>query len=73
MKKLLYLFIFYPLMLSAQTLEPEYKTAIGNYLTTVARKEISVGKIKIDSVAVEKKTVAALCEWQCILYSFQGG
>ena len=55
MKKLLYLFIFYPLMLSAQTLEPEYKTAIGNYLTTVARKEISVGKIKIDSVAVEKK------------------
>ena len=55
MKKLLYLFIFYPLMLSAQTLEPEYKTAIGNYLTTVARKEISVGKIRIDSVAVEKK------------------
>jgi len=55
MKKLLYIFIFCPFLLSAQTLEPKYKTAIGDYLTSFARKEISVGKIKIDSVAVEKK------------------
>ena len=41
--------------LCAQILSKDIQTKIGDYLTAVARKEISVGKIKIDSVAVEKK------------------
>ena len=49
------LFLTSSSFLHAQLLSPDIQKEIGDYLTSFARKEISVGKIKIDSVAVEKK------------------
>ena len=58
-KGIIYIGIIFAGLLSeslcAQILSKEIQTKVGDYLNTVARKEISVGKIKIDSVAVEKK------------------
>ena len=41
----------------AQVLSKDVQENIGNYLDNLACKEISVGRIKIDSVAVEGKTL----------------
>ncbi|VBB47571.1 conserved exported hypothetical protein [uncultured Paludibacter sp.] len=55
MKKLFFILILFPTILSAQTLSPDVKANIGNYLNDIAKKEIVVGKIKIDSVSLNKK------------------
>ena len=50
---------------SAQSLSPEVRAEIGKYLDKVAKKEISVGRITIDSVAVEKKSVKLFANANC--------
>ena len=56
MKKLLYLFIFYPLMLSAQTLEPEYKTAIGTILPQLPEKKYQSEKSRLTALPLKKNS-----------------
>ena len=46
------LFLLFSLSLSAQTLSPDVSLAVENYLTSEVSKEISVGKIRIDSTKI---------------------
>ena len=47
----------FPQTAAAQDLSQEVRTAIGRLLDATARKEVSIGKINIDSVALEGKTL----------------
>lgn len=46
------LFLLFSLSLSAQTLSPDVSLAVENYLTSEVSKEISVGKIRLDSTKI---------------------
>ena len=48
---------FLPVTGSAQELSQDLRQKIGEYLDHVAKKEISVGRVKIDSVAVNGKSL----------------
>lgn len=55
----------------SQILSPEAQAAIGDYLTTFSKKEVSVGKIRIDSVAVEKETLLLFANMNCSYIPFR--
>ncbi|MDR0658265.1 MAG: xanthan lyase [Mediterranea sp.] len=55
----------------SQALPPEIQTGIGDYLTGYSRKEISAGKIRIDSVAVEGKTLLLFAGINCSYIPFR--
>jgi hypothetical protein len=55
----------------SQALPPEVQTGIGDYLTGYSRKEISVGKIGIDSVAIEGKTLLLFANTNCSYIPFR--
>lgn len=55
----------------AQTLTPDVKAQIGQYLNQVARQEVSIGKINIDSVAVEGRTLQLFANMNCSYYPFR--
>ena len=50
-------FLLLTVFLSAQTISPDIKMKIINYLTDLAKNEIVVGKIKVDSIIISKKNV----------------
>ena len=56
---------------SAQDLSPEVRVGIGKYLTGVARKEIAVSKINIDSVAVNGKSLILFANSNCSYIPFR--
>lgn len=47
----------FPQTATAQDLSQEVRTAIGRLLDATARKEVSIGKINIDSMALDGKTL----------------
>ncbi|MDR3118462.1 MAG: xanthan lyase [Mediterranea sp.] len=55
----------------SQIIPPDIQTGIGNYLTGYSRKEISVGKIAIDSVAIEGKTLLLFANINCSYIPFR--
>lgn len=55
----------------SQLLTPETQAAIGDYLTTFSCKEISVGKIKVDSVAVNGKVLQLFANMNCSYIPFR--
>lgn len=55
---IVFLFVFlylYPVKAQAQHLSDEVKQEIGDYLTGIIRQQTSISRIRIDSVAVDKK------------------
>lgn len=55
----------------SQSLSAEVQTKIGDYLTGFSKREISAGKIKIDSVAVEEKTLLLFANMNCSYIPFR--
>ena len=55
----------------AQELPTETRQEIGRLLDATARKEISVGRIKIDSVAVEGNTLQLFANMNCAYIPFR--
>lgn len=49
--------ILLPQIVKAQDLSEENRQAIGLFLNETTQKEISVGRVKIDSVAIDKKNI----------------
>ncbi|WP_455592504.1 golvesin C-terminal-like domain-containing protein [Bacteroides sp.] len=60
-----------PQAASAQDLSPELRAGIGKYLTKTARKEIAVGKINIDSVAIKGKEITLFANTNCSYIPFR--
>lgn len=60
-----------PQMGGAQELPAETRQAIGSFLDATARKEISVGPIKIDSVALEGNTLQLFANMNCAYIPFR--
>ena len=56
---------------SAQELSADVRQKIGELLDNVARKEIAVGRVKIDSVAVEGKTLQLFANMNCAYIPFR--
>ena len=54
----------------AQELPTDVRQEIGKFLDTTARKEVSVGRISIDSVAVGRKCAATVCQHVFLYISF---
>lgn len=44
--------------IKAQDISEHIRSEIGNYLTGFANKDVTVGKVKIDSVDIKKKTIS---------------
>lgn len=55
----------------SQILSQEVQDKIGGYLTEYAKKELSIGKIKIDSVANEEKTLILFANINCSYIPFR--
>lgn len=55
----------------AQELPTDVRQEIGKFLDTTARKEVSVGRISIDSVAVEGNTLQLFANMNCAYIPFQ--
>ena len=55
----------------AQELPTDVRQEIGKFLDTTARKEISVGRISIDSVAVEGNTLQLFANMNCAYIPFR--
>ena len=60
-----------PQMGSAQELSADVRQKIGELLDSYARKEIAVGRVKIDSVAVEGKTLQLFANMNWAYYPFR--
>lgn len=60
-----------PKMGGAQELPADIRQEIGNFLDAVARKEVSVGHIKIDSVAVKGHTLQLFANMNCAYIPFR--
>ncbi len=60
-----------PLMGGAQELPGNTRQEIGRFLDSVARKEISVGHIKIDSVTVSGETLQLFANMNCSYIPFR--
>jgi len=56
---------------SAQELSTEVRQRIGSFLDATARKEISVGRIQIDSVAIEGRTLQLFANMNCAYIPFR--
>lgn len=61
----------FPQAAAAQDLSKETLSAVGRLLDETARKEISVGKINIDSVAVGKNTLTLFANMNCSYIPFR--
>ena len=55
----------FPLWGNAQELSAENQQAIGNLLNEIARREISVGTVRIDSATIQKKTLVLFANNNC--------
>ena len=55
----------------AQELPTDVRQEIGKFLDTTARKEVSVGRISIDSVAVEGNTLQLFANMNCAYIPFR--
>lgn len=55
----------------AQELPTDVRREIERFLDDVARKEVSVGNIRIDSVAVEGKTLQLFANMNCAYIPFR--
>ena len=55
----------------AQGLPTDVRQAIGKFLDITARKEVSVGRISIDSVAVEGNTLQLFANMNCAYIPFR--
>ncbi len=60
-----------PLMGGAQELPNNIRQEIGRFLDSVARKEISAGHIKIDSIAVNGETLQLFANMNCAYIPFR--
>ena len=60
-----------PLTGGAQELPTDVRQEIGRFLDATARKEVSVGSIKIDSVAVEGSTLQLFANMNCAYIPFR--
>lgn len=56
---------------SAQELSAEVRQSIGNLLNATAQKEISIGRIQIDSVATEGRTLQLFANMNCAYIPFR--
>ena len=63
--------LLFPLKGGAQELSQEVRDAINKYLDTEIHKEICVGKIKVDSVAINKKTIELFANKNAADYPFR--
>ncbi len=54
-----------PRTAAAQSLSPEVRQEIGKYLTTTARQDLAIGRINIDSVAVDGKKLVLFANANC--------
>lgn len=60
-----------PQTMIAQDVSTELRAKIGNLLTATARKEISVARINIDSVAIEKNELILFANINCSYIPFR--
>ena len=60
-----------PLMGGAQELPTETRQEIGRFLDACARKEVSTGRISIDSVAIEGNTLQLFANMNCAYIPFR--
>ena len=60
-----------PQLGGAQELPAETRREIGKFLDTTARKEISIGRITIDSVAIEGSTLQLFANMNCSYIPFR--
>ncbi len=67
---ILCLFFFFPII-SAKLLTPEATINIENYLNKEVRKEISVGKICIDSAKIESNELQLYANWNLSNFPFR--
>ena len=58
---------------NAQELSTDIRQNIGKYLDDIARKEVSIGHIRIDSVAVDGKTLQLFANMSCAYIPFREG
>lgn len=56
---------------SAQELSIDIRQHIGKYLDDIARKEVSIGRIQIDSTAVSGKTLQLFANMNCAYIPFR--
>ena len=56
---------------SAQELSMDIRQHIGKYLDDIARKEVSIGRIQIDSTAVSGKTLQLFANMNCAYIPFR--
>ena len=56
---------------SAQELSMDIRQHIGKYLDDIARKEVSIGRIQIDSIAVSGKTLQLFANMNCAYIPFR--
>ena len=61
----------FPLAGIAQDLPTDLRQEIGSYLDNVARREVSIGRIKIDSVATKGKTLQLFANINCSYIPFR--
>ena len=61
----------FPLAGIAQDLPTDLRQEIGSYLDNVARREVSIGRIKIDSVATQGKTLQLFANINCSYIPFR--
>ena len=55
----------------ARALSAETRREIGKFLDAIARKEISIGRITIDSVAIESNTLQLFANMNCSYIPFR--
>lgn len=61
----------FPRAAAAQDLSPEIRASIGRLLDATARQEVSIGKIRIDSVAAHGKTLTLFANTNCSYIPFR--
>lgn len=65
--------LLFPQAGNAQELSTDIRQNIGKYLDDIARKEVSIGHIRIDSVAVDGKTLQLFANMSCAYIPFREG
>ena len=63
--------LLFPQAGNAQELSTDIRQNIGKYLDDIARKEVSIGHIRIDSVAVDGKTLQLFANMSCAYIPFR--
>lgn len=70
-KHLLLAVCLLPQVGNAQELSADIRQKIGDFLDNIAKKEVAVGRVKIDSVAVEGKTLQLFANMNCAYIPFR--